>query len=397
MKAILLTISLLLILMQSFGQAVNLQVHDTRSQQDGPTLYKREARLDFKLRSVIGVPGLNDYSTNLTIAPWVNDGTGNKHHQLNFNDGGIFYRTGMNNSATWESWRKLVLERADGTVEAPALSLTAKNAVTSVNGFYNVIEFTGLPHAALVYNSGKSNELMFGLHSNGYFYWGTGASAATPNYYSMELNGSTGDLKIGGKLRATAVQLSGNLGIGTATPVSKLDLGTDHADPSSYPNKITLWQGGANNYFGFGISTGDLDYFSQANHRFHTEYNGTPGSEKMVITAKGNVGIGTTNPGSKLTVKGKIHAEEIKVDLSIPAPDYVFEEDYKLRTLAETEAYIKANKHLPDIPSAKVMEKEGVDLGIMNMKLLQKIEEMTLYQIELLKRIEALEQKVAGK
>ena len=77
----------------------------------------------------------------------------------------------------------------------------------------------------------------------------------------------------------------------------------------------------------------------------------------------------------------------------IGAPDYVFEEDYNLRTLEATKAYIEENKHLPEIPSAAEMEANGIDLGDMNMRLLKKIEELTLYQIELLERIEKLESK----
>jgi hypothetical protein len=117
------------------------------------------------------------------------------------------------------------------------------------------------------------------------------------------------------------------------------------------------------------------------------------GGDKLVLTKEGRVGIGTSNPDDQLTVNGKIHAQEVKVDLSIPAPDYVFEDTYDLMPLTQVKEYITANKHLPEIPSAADMKQQGVDLGDMNMKLLKKIEELTLYQIELLKRIESLEQK----
>lgn len=114
----------------------------------------------------------------------------------------------------------------------------------------------------------------------------------------------------------------------------------------------------------------------------------------------GHVGIGTTNPEVKLTVDGPIKSEEITIEV-INAPDYVFEETYDLRTLEETKAYVQANKHLPEIPSAKEMEADGVKLGEMNMRLLKKIEELTLHQIALLEqlqkeqaRIQLLEEKV---
>ncbi len=114
----------------------------------------------------------------------------------------------------------------------------------------------------------------------------------------------------------------------------------------------------------------------------------------IVSYAGGKVGIGTANPDYELTVKGKIHAEEVKIDLSVPAPDYVFKKEYKLLTLEEVQAYINKNGHLPNIPSAKVMETEGVALGAMEMKLLEKIEELTLYSIALLKQNNKQQQEI---
>ena len=108
----------------------------------------------------------------------------------------------------------------------------------------------------------------------------------------------------------------------------------------------------------------------------------------------GNVGIGTLLPDEKLTVKGKIHTQEVRVDMSGPlVPDYVFAEEYKLKSLAEIENYIKQNKHLPEIPSATEIEKNGLMLAEMNMILLKKIEELTLHVIEQNKRIEKLEKQ----
>lgn len=102
----------------------------------------------------------------------------------------------------------------------------------------------------------------------------------------------------------------------------------------------------------------------------------------------GNVGVGTSTPDAPLTIKGRIHAEEVKVDLSVPAPDYVFHKEYRLNTLREVQNYIRENGHLPNIPSAKDMERHGVELGNMEMKLLEKIEELTLYVIELNQTLE---------
>jgi hypothetical protein len=100
---------------------------------------------------------------------------------------------------------------------------------------------------------------------------------------------------------------------------------------------------------------------------------------------KGRIGVGTTNLGTyMLSVNGGIRAKEIVVESGWA--DFVFDDKYKLRSLAEIEAFIKQNKHLPEIPSAKEVKKNGVNLGDMESKLLMKIEELTLYLISLQKQ-----------
>ncbi|MCX2680350.1 tail fiber protein [Galbibacter sp. EGI 63066] len=103
----------------------------------------------------------------------------------------------------------------------------------------------------------------------------------------------------------------------------------------------------------------------------------------FTIKQNGNIGIGTENPDARLTVVGDVHAQEVKVDLNgAVAPDYVFKEDYELKTLEEVKRFIQSEGHLPNIPSANEMEEEGINLKAMNLKLLEKIEELTLYAIE---------------
>lgn len=113
-------------------------------------------------------------------------------------------------------------------------------------------------------------------------------------------------------------------------------------------------------------------------------------------TSAGNVGIGTSSPGEKLTVAGKIHAREVMVDLNVPGPDYVFEKDYKLRTIMELEDFLLQNSHLPEMPPAREMEQNGLSLSEMNMLLLKRIEELTLYIIDQEKRINSLENENNG-
>lgn len=100
-----------------------------------------------------------------------------------------------------------------------------------------------------------------------------------------------------------------------------------------------------------------------------------------------------------LAVNGNIKAKEIKVTTTAAEwPDYVFKTDYNLRSLSKTEEFIKENGHLPEVPKASEMEKNGVSLGEMNKILLKKIEEMTLHLIEkdkiinqVIERLEKLE------
>ncbi len=134
---------------------------------------------------------------------------------------------------------------------------------------------------------------------------------------------------------------------------------------------------------GFHDSGNRVDFIKAGNGTIQLGYNGGWGEGHIgmpgggVWNNQGNVGIGTTQTDAKLTVKGKVHAEEVKVDLSVPGPDYVFEREYPLLSLVRTDAYIKANKHLPEVPSAAQMKRDGIELGKMNMILLKKVEELT--------------------
>ncbi len=109
-----------------------------------------------------------------------------------------------------------------------------------------------------------------------------------------------------------------------------------------------------------------------------------------IVRESGNVGIGVSDPGDyKLAVNGTIRSKEVIVETANWA-DYVFEPDYKLKSLDEIEQFIKENGHLPDIPSATQVQKNGVGLAEMNILLLKKVEELTLYIIDQQKEINSL-------
>ncbi|MGK6352920.1 hypothetical protein [Parapedobacter sp. DT-150] len=109
----------------------------------------------------------------------------------------------------------------------------------------------------------------------------------------------------------------------------------------------------------------------------------------------GKVGIGTSYPQADLAVNGNILAKEVKVKSDISVPDYVFDPGYQLPTLDEIEIYVKEHKHLPEVPSAADIEKDGLDLAEMNMLMLKKVEELTLHIINQDQRIKQLEKQNA--
>lgn len=180
-----------------------LRVIDTRNINDLPNFNSTSIRADFKFRSTIGVPGSDTFSTNITISPW-SDATGGLHHQLSFNSGGIYYRTGGFNNATWNVWQKILLTDANGNIQ-------------------------------------------------------------------------------------------GNL-----------------------------------------------------------------------------------------SIAGTVLAREVRVEITAGA-DHVFHDSYALRPLSEVEAFVKENKHLPEVQSEKQMQEDGLSINAFQIKLLQKIEELTLYVIDLKK------------
>lgn len=210
---------------------------------------------------------------------------------------------------------------------------------------------------------------------------------------------------------------SGNVGIGTNAPAQKLSVVDNSGNLI-----VSTFTGGYlfGNYKYTGITVGEtvsvgsasnIGYMSHQTNKtlsglYIANYGDGEQGASIFVKKGGNVGIGTISPDEKLTVKGKIHSEEVKVDLLVPA-DYVFEKyytgksllksDYSMPTLEEVEKFTKENNHLPNVPSAQEIKENGLKLGEMSNLLLQKIEELTLYLIEQNKKIEALEAKLNNK
>ena len=199
---------------------------------------------------------------------------------------------------------------------------------------------------------------------------------------------------------------NGNVGIGIATPSSKLSL-----------NGPLSFYSGANDDYGGRIFSDVNDLIIKG--KTANLLGGTRGniilqladsrlfeqagfvgigidSPKTKLHISGNVMIGSGTPASgyMLSVNGKVISEEVRVELDATWPDYVFDEEYKLTPLHQLEKFVSTEKHLPNIPAASQVEKEGFDLGDMNRRLLEKIEELTLYIIQQEKKLNALQLQV---
>ncbi len=195
------------------------------------------------------------------------------------------------------------------------------------------------------------------------------------------------------------IQDNGNIGVGMTSALSKLSIYGTSAQSWNSGLELNREDGGK----GWLVVDSAGMKFRTAVNGDHFYFRDDANNTSMIIRDGGNVGIGTVNPDSKLAVNGKIHCEEVQVDLDV-APDYVFEkyytgtselkESYTMPTLEEIEAYTKENHHLPSVPSAAEIKEEGLQLKEMTSLLLQKIEELTLYTIEQEKRIKALESQI---
>ena len=244
---------------------------------------------------------------------------------------------------------------------------------------------------------------------NGYF-WTYGPSAGyvfadrnNANLSYTWLGANSGALLLNNSnVALLSVANTGNVGIGLP--------GVTHSRyPLSFGNtlnntKIALWDElsstNSNITYGLGIQPNQFRFHvGNANARF-SFLDASAGREIFTIRGTGQVGINTGDvipAGYMLAVKGSVVAEEIRVKLSGNWPDYVFRPTYTLQSLDQVEQFIRTHGHLPNIPSAaEVASSGGIDVGAMNARLLEKVEELTLYLIEEKKARRQLEAEVAA-
>lgn len=184
-------------------------------------------------------------------------------------------------------------------------------------------------------------------------------------------------LKTHGEKRVTIKYNNGYVGIGTTHPKSKL-----HVDGDGRIDGGLMVKHIANSDWQYGLSV----WVDRDKTKAFTVNTSTGAN---LFTVWGNGVVNAKN----------IYAEqvEVRVDaIGVYWPDYVFKKDYELRSLYEVDDYIKLNSHLPDVPSEKVVMKDGLNLAEMDAILLKKIEELTLYIIEQQKEIDGLKEMVKG-
>jgi len=256
----------------------------------------------------------------------------------------------------------------------------------------------------LMFASGTANMArMVIAHSPGYPDWGLQYADVSDQF----------DFVAAGLSRMTVNLSSGNVGVGTNAPTSRLHVvgnqtlegnltfidGTQSiqfANPGTTPNPmIFLFASGTSNAARMVIAhspaypTWGLQYNDNGDQ---FDFLGAGTSRMSINLSNGNVGIGVASAVYKLEVCGTIRANEVRVETGWC--DYVFEKDYKLRTLKELEAFINKNKHLPGIAPASEIEKDGLKLGETNKAMMEKIEELTLYVIQLSKENKKLQEQI---
>ena len=301
-------------------------------------------------------------------------------------DYGIFYTEGMTDhvsiSPNGNATNGVMNIYGNGSVGI------GTNSPSNDQSWQGVLDVHGHHHAKMLVTTSTST-VKTGIFSHGTDWNGVvaGRLGTESNHDLILMAGYGGD--------QVTIKTNGSVGIGTKTPSNDQGWGKVLDVRGGSNVKILATNGDASYKTGMFTHTnwhgGGGFIGTESSHNLHLLTGYTP---RISILTNGNVGIGTTNPQAMLAVNGPIHAKEIKV-MTSGWSDFVFEKDYRLPSLEEVEDHIEDKGHLPDIPSeAEVMEK-GITLGDMNSKLLQKIEELTLYTISQHKEIKKMKQEMA--
>ena len=302
------------------------------------------------------------YGTKLSVSGQVNGGYRtwqlmNKDRTVN---SPLLYRIYEPNINNWQPWNELLFINANGKVGVGTTN-PSETVDIAESGFR--LGKTSFNNSAQAYLN-----LYEGVASHGARLFLDGAA----NTFTIKTRLSNVDKDI--LTIPYAGTHAGNVGIGTISPIEKLEV---------YNGNFVL--GGPHKKFIF-----HTQFWTNSSDRLiiAPQNNGQWDWDKsFIINDNGNVGIGTGKvEGYRLSVEGKIRSREVEVN-ALQWADFVFEKDYELLSLSSVEAYVKKNKHLPNVPSEKEVKERGINLGEMDAILLRKIEELTLYVIELEKQI----------
>lgn len=267
--------------------------------------------------------------------------------------------------------------RTTGSITLSSLAGTSSNVlVVGSNGRLSSVEYSTFydnlgNHTAEQNINLNGKKIVNGTSGTGGIFVSTGGNVrigtgTTAPTNALEVNGTTVSTKL--KISGLASSTQKVLTVGTGGQVSSTDVST------------------------FADNMGDHIATQNINLNGNKIVGSSASTNGLFVGANGNVriGAGSGNPGNALEVNGIVRSKEVLVEIT-GWSDFVFEEDYKLMSLAEVEQFVKQHGHLPDVPSANEVEENGIGLGEMNALLLQKIEEMTLHLIEMEKRIKELE------
>lgn len=249
----------------------------------------------------------------------------------------------------------------------------------------------------LGYAQNPADVLTVGKRQNGFHQ--SALKVMGTSYHTEFFNGNTEDVSItGGKLLSNIYLNSSNHGdiyMGNNI-TTKVGIGT----PYLYPNTRLTIQTAADytNAFSLENASGTIRFNAYLGGPINgnTVSLGTTGNmpivfytnnaNRLFITGNGNVGIGTDNPTYKLSVNGNVRSKEVVVESGWA--DYVFDKNYELMPLNDVEKFIEAHHHLPGVPAAKEIQENGLNIGALQTKMMEKIEELTLYIIQLKKEID---------
>ena len=254
----------------------------------------------------------------------------------------------------------------------------------STSGFYgDLTNNAGNLAIGSTYGStfgGSAKHLLLNPPASLFFYPGNvGINADNPIHARLEINGTIG----------ATVAMFGADKYGVSIEANNPEIGLNYY----YNAGAKTIKAGYGANIGMAPGNGDVYIGNFSGNQSATDYGAIAGYQNVItVKQNGNVGIGTTNPIYKLAVNGSIRSKEVRVESGWS--DFVFEKNYKLPSLIYVEKYINAHKHLPGILPAHNIKQNGLAIGEAQTKMMQKLEELTLYMIEANKKIEELTKRI---